>query len=287
MLLSVAGLTALVVWASVGDLQHGLQRLRVAAPETAADLESRRSWLGDAARQFGLQQRVKDFLDDIPARLAGGSPGAAVRAAATRGMAVVITFVLMVFLISHGPRLVRGLLRQVPAEHRRAVRAALLRAYRRAWGYVVAMFGEGHPGGRGHRVPARPRARPAGLVRALGRGWRIASVVPYLGVAIGGLGLVLLAGGVHGGGTAILAAVGVLALQGAGRAVATALVIQPRTLRVGPAISLAVLLLGTSLYGIGGGAVALAVVTVAMAVLEQLLPELPPEPDDAPARALP
>src|SRR6476659_5236301 len=57
-LLSVAGVTALVVWASVGDLQHGLRRLRAVAPRTAAGLERRRSWIGDAARQFGLQGRV-------------------------------------------------------------------------------------------------------------------------------------------------------------------------------------------------------------------------------------
>ena len=65
----------------------------------------------------------------------------------------------------------------------------------------------------------------------------------------------------------------------------TARLIEPRTVRVGPAVSLGVVLLATNLYGIGGAAVALAVVTVAMAVLEQLVPELPPEPDDAPVRA--
>ena len=67
----------------------------------------------------------------------------------------------------------------------------------------------------------------------------------------------------------------------------TARLIEPRTVRVGPAVSLGVVLLATNLYGIGGAAVALAAVTVAMALLEQLLPELPPEPDDAPARVLP
>ncbi len=164
-LLSVAGLTALVVWASVGDLQHGLQRLRVAAPETAADLESRRSWIGDAARQFGLQQRVKDFLDDIPARLAGGSPGAAVRAAASRGIAVLITIVLTLFLMSHGPRLLRGLLRQLPEDRRPVVSAALFHGYRRAWGYLVAIARQGGARGLRRVVPVRPPAA-AGPLRA-------------------------------------------------------------------------------------------------------------------------
>ena len=141
-LLSVAGVTALVVWASVGDLQHGLRRLRAVAPRTAAGLERRRSWIGDAARQFGLQGRVKDILDEIPARLAGGSPGAAVRAAASRGIAVLITIVLTIFLISHGPRLLRGLLRQLPEARRPLLSAALFHGYRRAWGYLVAMVGK-------------------------------------------------------------------------------------------------------------------------------------------------
>ena len=206
------------------------------------------------------------------------------RAAATRGVAVLITFVLMVFLIGHGPRLVRGLLRQVPAEHRRAVSSALLRAYRRAWGYVVAMFGKAILVGVVTYLLGRALALPASSVLSVVVG--IASMVPYLGVAIGGLGLVLLAGGVHGGGTAILAAVGVLALQ-AMDAVATALVIQPRTLRVGPAISLAVLLLGTSLYGIGGGAVALPIAVLAVAFAQEGLPALEPAPPDEAERVLP
>lgn len=283
-LLSVAGLTALVVWASVGDLQHELQRLRVAAPDTAADLESRRSWIGDAARQFGLQQRVKDFLDDIPARLAGGSPGAAVRAAASRGIAVLITIVLTLFLMSHGPRLLRGLLRQLPEERRPVVSSALFHGYHRAWGYLVAMVGKAVLVGFAVWFLSDLLQLPAPSV--LGVVAAAASLVPRFGLALGAVPVVLLSAGIGGAGRALWAIVAVVVLQVAD-AFVTARLIEPRTVRVGPAVSLGVVLLATNLYGIGGAAVALAVVTVAMAVLEQLLPELPPERDDAPARALP
>jgi predicted PurR-regulated permease PerM len=283
-LLSVAGVTALVVWASVGDLQHGLQRLRNVAPDTAADIESRRSWVGDAARQFGLQQRVKDFLDEIPGRLAGGSPAAAVRAAASRSIAVLITLVLTIFLLSHGPRLVRGLLRQVP-EHRRAVvSSALFHGYYRAWGYLVAMLGKALVVGFAVWFLADLLHEPAPSVLGVVAG--ATSLVPRFGLALGGLPVILLAAGLGGAGRAFWAILAVLALQVADAWV-TARLIEPRTVRVGPAVSLAVVLLATNLYGVGGAIVALAVVTVAMAVLEQLVPELPEESDDAPARVLP
>ena len=108
-----------------------------------------------------------------------------------------------------------------------------------------------------------------------------ASLVPRFGLALGAVPVVLLSAGIGGAGRALWAIVAVVALQVAD-ALVTARLIEPRTVRVGPAVSLGVVLLATNLYGIGGAAVALAVVTVAMAVLEQLLPELPPEPDDAP-----
>jgi predicted PurR-regulated permease PerM len=272
-LLSVAGMTALVVWASVGDLQHGLQRLRTAAPETAADIEARRSWVGDAARQFGLQERVKDFLDEIPARLAGGSPGAAVRAAASRGIAVLITLVLTIFLLS-----------QVPEERRPVVSSALFHGYYRAWGYLVAMLGKAVVVGFAVWFLADLLHEPAPSV--LGVVAAAASLVPRFGLALGALPVVLLAAGTGGAGRALWAIVAVVALQVAD-AFVTARLIEPRTVRVGPAVSLGVVLLATNLYGVGGAIVALAVAIVAMAVLERLLPELPVESDDAPARVLP
>jgi predicted PurR-regulated permease PerM len=283
-LLSVAGLTAFVVWASVGDLQHGLRRLRAVAPQTAADLEARRSWIGDAARQFGLRDRVTTFLDDIPARLAGGNPAQAVRAAASRGIALLITTVLTIFLLSHGPRLVRGLLRQLPEGRREEVSGPLFHGYRRAWGYVVAMVAKAIVVGVVTWAVAGLLGLPAPSVLGVVVG--AASVVPRFGVALGGLSLILLTAGLHGPVRVAWAIAAVLALQVAD-AVVTAHVIEPRTVRVGPAISLAVLLLATNLYGVGGAVVGLVLAVVAVALLSELVPEVSGETDEESVRVLP
>jgi predicted PurR-regulated permease PerM len=122
------------------------------------------------------------------------------------------------------------------------------------------------------------------------------SVVPKLGLVLGGLPLVLLAGVLHGGGSLLLAVAAVLALQ-----VADALVVvrwlEPASVPVGPAVSLAALLLGTSLYGTGGGAVALALAVFGVAVAAEHLPAvtdaMPPTgpgaeaPEGTPARPMP
>ena len=49
---------------------------------------------------------------------------------------------LTLFLMSHGPRLLRGLLRQLPEERRQVVSSAIFHGYRRAWGYLVATLGK-------------------------------------------------------------------------------------------------------------------------------------------------
>ena len=204
---------------------------------------------------------MKDFLDEIPARLAGGSPGAAVRAAASRGIAVLITIVLTIFLMSHGPRLLRGLLRQLPEDRRPVVSAALFHGYHRAWGYLVAILGKAVLVGFAVWFLSDLLHLPAPSV--LGVVAAAASLVPRFGLALGAgrscccpPGSAAL-GGRCGRSSPSSAAAGRRARDGPAH--------RARTVRVGPAVSLGVVLLATNLYGIGGAAVVLAAVTVAMA----------------------
>jgi predicted PurR-regulated permease PerM len=96
-------------------------------------------------------------------------------------------------------------------------------------------------------------------------------VVPKLGIALGALPLVLLAGAIHGGGTLLLAGLAMVALQVAD-ALLVARWLEPASVAVGPAISLAAVLLGTNLYGIGGGATALVLAVFGVAVAAEHLP---------------
>jgi predicted PurR-regulated permease PerM len=267
--LGVVVLVGVLAWAGVGDLQAGLSRLRTVAPEAAGDLEGSGSWIGDAAQEFELRDRVEELLDDLPARLAGGSPARAVQAAASRGIAMLITLVLTIFLIGHGPRLVRGALRQVPEDRRATLSVRLHHAYRKAWLYVSVQLVKAVLVALLVLGLARAVELPAPAVLGLVAGG--ASVVPKLGIALGALPVVLLAGVIHGGGTLLVAAGAVFGLQ-----VADALVVarwlEPASVPVGPAISLAALLLGTSLYGVGGGAIAIVLAVFAVAVAAEHLP---------------
>jgi predicted PurR-regulated permease PerM len=171
----------------------------------------------------------------------------------------------------------------VPEERRRGVSVALLHAYRRAWGYTVAMVAKAVGVGLATYLLARALRLPASSVLALVVA--AGSLVPYLGIALAGITLVLLAAGLHGGWEALIAVVAIIGLQAADAAV-TAYVIQQRTLRVGPAISLAVVLIGTSVYGLGGAAVALCVTVFAVAVAQEGLPDVETRAA-APERTLP
>jgi predicted PurR-regulated permease PerM len=283
--LGVVALVGALAWAGVGDLRSGLDRLRTVAPEAAGDLEDSGSWIGDAAQEFELRSRVQELLDDLPARLAGGSPAQAVQAAASRGIAVLITLVLTIFLIGHGPRLVRGALRQVPEARRATLSVRLHHAYRKAWCYVTVQLVKVVLVALVVLGLARALDLPAPAVLGLLAGGT--SVVPKLGIALGALPLVLLAGVVHGGGTLLVAVVAVVALQVAD-AWLVARWLEPASVPVGPAISLAALLLGTSLYGIGGGAIALVLAVFAVAVAAEHLPAVADAATDgAPAESAP
>jgi predicted PurR-regulated permease PerM len=132
---------------------------------------------------------------------------------------------------------------------------------------------------------ARALELPAPAVLGLLAGG--ASVVPKLGIVLGALPLVLLAGAVEGGGTLLLATGGVVALQVAD-ALFVARWLEPASVPVGPAISLAAVLLGTNLYGVGGGAVALVLSVFAVAVAAEHLPAVPEAATDgAPAESAP
>jgi predicted PurR-regulated permease PerM len=267
--IGVVALVGALAWAGIGDLRAGLGRLRTVAPEAAGDLEDSGSWIGDAAQEFELSSRVQELLDELPARLAGGSPAEAVQAAASRGIAVLITLVLTIFLIGHGPRLVRGALRQVPENRRATVSVRLHHAYRNAWLYTTVQLVKAVLVAMVVLGLALALELPAPAVLGLLAG--ATSVVPKLGLALGALPLVLLAGVIHGGGALVMAAVAAVGLQ-----VLDALVVarwlEPSSVPVGPAISLAAVLLGTSLYGIGGGAIALVLAVFAVAVAAEHLP---------------
>jgi predicted PurR-regulated permease PerM len=285
---TVLGVVGGVAWLVIGDLQDQYGRLRELAPEAAAAAE-RSSRFGEAARRFELTRRVETYLADLPGRLGGGQGAEAVRSAATRGIALLVTIVLALFLMVDGQRLVRAGLRQVrDDDHRRRISVALFRGYRRAWSYLAMMIAKALVGGAvayaGYRLAGLPAASVLAVTVAL------ASFVPDLGIAAVGIPIALLGGGLEGSlRWGVLIAAGHVVVQWADAWILRR-VVHRRSLVVGPVASLIAVVFGMDVYGLGGVLVALPLVTLALAVLDEWLPEdqVPPlEEAVAPRAVLP
>ncbi|MEA3021082.1 MAG: hypothetical protein QOI47_2606 [Actinomycetota bacterium] len=251
----------------VNDINVQLHELQNELPRAARAIE-RSDRFGKAARDSHLSARVTAFVRELPARLRGGSTADALRSAATRGVAFLATTVLTIFLIIYGPGLLSAGARQLPPDRARRARAVASAAYARAWRYVAGSLGMSLMAGLLAYGCATmlelPGAAPLAVWMAL------VDVIPVLGVVLGALPLVLLAGAVEPAReTAIVAVILIgwqvfetLYLQGR---------VERRSLHIGPFVTIAVAMVGLELYGIGGALMALVGTVVVAATIDELI----------------
>ena len=271
-LLVVLGSIGAVAYRLVDEVVRETHALQAAAPDVGRDLEQSKRF-GDLARRLNLSERLPKLAKEIPSRLQGGNTAQALRSAATRGVAFLVTGVLSLFLLLHGPRLIIGGLNQIadPVRRRRVERVALA-AYKRAWTYIAGSIGMAVLAGLAAFIVARgfnvPGAAPLAVWVAL---W---DVVPIVGTVMGALPIVLLAytlGTPERG--ALVAAI--LLIYAVIEAFVFQHWIEARSLRVGPFITVVAGLVGLELYGVGGALVLEVYATLAVAVLSELAKERP------------
>jgi putative heme transporter len=271
----VAGLVGYQV---VEELQVQAERFAEEAPRAAREIE-RSDTFGEAAREFGLSDKVAALARDVQTFGRFEDPLDAARTAATKGASGFAVWTLGLLMVAAGPRFVTAALHQIPDEDRRARAADVLTtAYRRAWHYLAAMVARGLVLG----VVVGAFAAAFGLpTPALLGTWVAAwSLVPGLGLVFGGMPVVLVA--VLASPLVALAAfVGLLGAQ-----VLDALVLQrrleERTLHVGPAVTIIASLVGLALYGPGGLVIALSLAVFGVALVAEVTPpNEPPQSDDA------
>jgi predicted PurR-regulated permease PerM len=256
-----------LVYSGIDDVRTQADRLEREAPRAARDLEARDDGIGEAAREFELERRVRQFVEELPERLQGGEAAEALRSAATRGVAFFATGMLTLFLLIHGAGLIGGALRQVHDVERRARLEDLLRgAYRRAWRYVVLTLARCALAGFFTVAVASTVDVPAQTLLAL---WAAAwAIVPMIGVVTGSLPLLGLTLAFEPGAAPWVAALFV------GYQAAEILLLQRRIERVsvsvGPVVTLAAALAGLEAYGIGGLFATTTIAIVAVAVLTEL-----------------
>jgi predicted PurR-regulated permease PerM len=256
---------ALLGWGVVDDVRHELERLDSYAPRAAAELESRDDRLGDFAKRFELERKVRDAVDSIPERLAGSAddPTKAISATATRGLAFFTTGILMLFFLGSGRSMVEAAFRQVPKQHEESTRIVAHRVYDEAFGYARGAIGLAIITGVVAWAVARAANVPGAVVIGLWVG--LLDLLPVFGPLVGWAPLVLLAWVQSPG-----AAWGVFAAFVLYQAVESLVVrryLERATLRFGRFLPIVSAFAGLELYGVGGALMAL----LAMAILVSAL----------------
>jgi len=257
-----AGLAGYGVGAS---LVRQYQGVRAAIPQAVERVE-RSERFGDVARDAKLSQRASEFVDAIPERLRGGEPAEAVRAAATRGVAFVITAILSIFFLLHGPKMLQGALRQLPDHLQERVRRTVGRVGARASRYALLTLAQAVAAGVVGYAIARGLAVPGAA--ALGLWLGLWAVVPLVGSFVGALPIVVIAAAQnpwHG----VAAGLFFVAYQ-----IADDVLVQPnihrRSMRLGPFLTTLVGVGGLELYGLGGALVATLAVALVVAALAEM-----------------
>ncbi len=265
-MLGLVGTTAVVGYGIVDDIQVQTRRLQQVAPARAEELE-RSERFGELARDLRAADRTRQFIEDLPARLRGGTPAEALRAAATRGVAFLATGVLTIFLLLHGPRIIQAAIDQASDPRRRARLNQLYPVvYARAFGYAASTLCTALAAGLFAFLVARVTDVPAPAPLAVWMGlW---DLVPVGGALVGALPIVVLAG-VRSSSDALGLAAVFIAYQ-----VMENLVVQRRveanTIKVGPFLTLVAGLVGLELSGMAGALLAVLAVTIAVTIADEV-----------------
>jgi predicted PurR-regulated permease PerM len=244
------------------DLSQQFDHLRSALIEASRNVEASGRF-SDLAQRFHLTDQVRRLLDTIDPT--GGGVGQATSLAS----ALVVVTVLTIFLVADNGRIVRNALRQVSDEmHRLRIAGVHGFAYRRWSRYQLAVLAKAVTIGALVYASARLAGLPAATVAALVTA--AASLVPSVGVVVGGIPVVLLAAGFRNAWpSGVVAAVLIVALQLADHELMTR-VIQPRTTTFGPVVPVVLALVVGQEFGLGAAVCSVAVATYVMAVVEAI-----------------
>lgn len=261
------------VWlGTVATVTDNVETLVDRAPEAAAEIEAD----SQAARDFELEARVTAFVEDLDDRL---GRGAQVGESASTVSSYLVSGILVIFLLGYGPRFVTGAFDQIddPARRRRvaAITGDATRRWRR---YVLSTLAQALVITLLSWLVLWAADLPAPFVLGLIIGGF--SAIPYIGVAVGGIPALLFATATTDTAWILTVLIMLVVVQ-----LVEALVVRrrvdPASLYVGPALPLIVVLIGWSLYGLGGAVYGVALLVLVMALADAAADHPPGVPDPA------
>jgi predicted PurR-regulated permease PerM len=256
-LLVVLGVIAALVVGLAHDLLNSIDELKDNAPVAARSLERKYSW----ARDIGVTQRVTDFVNDLDERIRKETVSKALGTVPS----YVVTGILMLFLLAYGRRYFEGFADQFSPERGQRIRGVGQAAASRGRRYLLVVILESIVAGLVVGLLCWWFDLPAAV--SLGFVVGALTVLPLIGIVVGGIPALLLTLGLIGWGHALVMLLVLLVLQ-----TIEALVVRPivdaRTVRLGPTVPIVVGLLGFELYGVGGAVYGIALAIIALAALD-------------------
>ncbi len=248
----------------VTQLQEQVDYLADHAPNIASGIEERSDRIGDVARQIGLVDRVDELTQRLQDNL--GTPSEALVDAARSVPAYLVCFILTIFFMLYGPRIVTAGLERIPTDQRERT-AGIVRGAARSTQVQAgaAVAGAAVVGVVIWLVGTILDVPSAGLFALFGAAM---SVVPYVGVLVGWLPVVVVGVGVAPVWEVMLVAFVALALQFL-EATRWRPFVDGRSLYVGPALPIVGGVLGYAIYGVGGLIVTVTLFVFGLALADE------------------
>lgn len=274
LVLVLLGVLAIVVGVTVGvanNVADSLDELQTTAPTAAHRLEERYEW----ARDVGVAERVQAFVDDVNERVRER----AVSRVAGTVPTYLVTGILMLFLLKYGRRYFEAFVAQFREERRNGIRTVAIDSALRGRRYLLIAIVHSILNGVLVGLLCWRLEVPAAL--SLGVVVGAFTILPLVGVIVGGIPAMLLAFGSEGMATGVAVLALLLALQVVEAAVVRPRV-DPRTVRLGPAAPIVVGLLGFELYGAGGAIYGIALTVLGLAALDAIGRQRGDNPEPAP-----
>ena len=240
------------------EILDSLDVLEEAAPRAARGLEERYDWASDV----DVSARVEAFFESLHEQVRESTLQRAVGTAPT----YLVTGILMLFLLGYGRRYFLGFLRQFDdLDRRQNVRQVVIQAAQNGREYMLFTLANAIVNGVVFGLICWLLDLPAPL--SLGAAVAVTSVLPLVGVLVGGVPALLLAFGSQSWHIGAITLAVLVALQSVEARVVRPFV-DARSVRVGPAIPIIVGLLAFELYGFGGAVYGVAIAVLGLAALD-------------------
>jgi predicted PurR-regulated permease PerM len=241
------------------NVLDSLDELQTTAPTAAAGLEERYDW----ARDIGVADRVGAFVDELNDRIRER----AVTEVAATVPTYLVTGILMLFFLNYGRRYFEAFVTQFHDDRRDDIRTVATAGALRGRRYLLIALAHSIVNGVLVGLMCWILDVPAAL--SLGVVVGALTILPLIGVLVGGIPAMLLAFGSEGAWTGIAVLLLLVLLQVVEAAIVRPRV-DPRTVRLGPAAPIIVGLLGFELYGAGGAIYGVALTVIALAMLDAI-----------------